>query len=182
MKTKCKNLVKEGLVTDEDISRKLEYQVAPILQEAKRANKKRKFSRNAGKIKGLYKGFPSPVYDYQVVEGDDNDTVVRKIRGWLCDMNNFSSITEGCWENVGINYDEVKEDLKVQNLLPGLFTSSKTSRNINSVDIKSIVDITVGDMIFHPIEMKLFAHDPSVEEMVAAKCNIEFLENEMFNH
>jgi hypothetical protein len=80
LKTKCKNLVKEGLVTDEDLSRKLGYQVAPILQEAKRANKKREFSWNAGKIKGLYKGFSSPVYDYQVVEGEDNDTVVKKIR------------------------------------------------------------------------------------------------------
>ena len=96
LKTKCKHLVKEGLVTDEDISRKLGYQVVLILQEAKRANKKRKFAWNAGKIKGLHKGFPSPVYDYQVVEGEDNDTVVKKIRQWLCDMNNFSSATVGC--------------------------------------------------------------------------------------
>ena len=82
-------------------------------------------------------------------------------------MNNFSSATVGCWENVGFIYDEVKEDLKVQKLLPGIFTSSKTSGNMKSVEIKSIGGYTVGDMIFHPIEMKLFAHDPSIAEMVA---------------
>ena len=161
LKTKCKNLVKEGLVTDEDISRKLEYQVVPILQEAKRVNKTRKFSWNAGKIEGLYKGFPSPVYNYDVVEGGDNDAVVQKIRQWLCDFNNFCASDGGCWEAVGCKYDEVKEDLKVQKLLPGIFTSSKTSKIINDVNVDS-----GSDIIIHPIEMKLFAHDPNTVEMV----------------
>ena len=80
LKTKCKNLVKEGLVTEEDISGRLECQVAPILQKAKRVNKKRKFSWNTKMEKGLYNGFPSPVYDYEVVEGGENDMVVKEIR------------------------------------------------------------------------------------------------------
>lgn len=161
LKTKCKQLVKEGLVTNEDISRKLEYQVIPILQEAKKANKKRKFSWNSERIKGLYNGFPSPVYDYEVVEGGNNDAVVREIRQWLCDFNNFCSSVGGCWETVGSNFDKVKEDLKVQKLLPGIFTSSKTSRSINDVNVN-----LASDIIIHPIEMKLFAHGPDVVEMV----------------
>jgi hypothetical protein len=55
----------------------------------------------------------------------------------------------------------VKEDLKVQKLLPGIFTSSKTSRSINDVNVDS-----GSDIIIHPIEMKLFAHDPNTVEMV----------------
>ena len=161
LKTKCKNLVKEGLVTDEDISGSLDGQVAPILQEAKRVNKKRKFSWNTKMEKGLYNSFPSPVYDYEVVEGGENDMVVKEIRRWLCDFNNFCASVGGCWEAVGCNYDEVKEDLKVQKLLPGILTSSKTSRSINGVKVNSFTHIVI-----HPIEMKLFAHDPNAVEMV----------------
>jgi hypothetical protein len=96
-----------------------------------------------------------------VVEGGDNDAVVREIRGWLCDFNNFCASVGGCWETVGCNYDKVKEDLKVQKLLPGIFTSSKTSRSINDVNLDS-----GSDIIIHPIEMKLFAHDPNAVETV----------------
>jgi hypothetical protein len=52
-------------------------------------NKKRKFSWNTKMEKGLYNGFPSPVYDYEVVEGGENDMVVKEIRQWLRDFNNF---------------------------------------------------------------------------------------------
>ncbi|CAC5378325.1 DNAJA2 [Mytilus coruscus] len=113
LKLKCKPLVEQGIISEEDISTKLDNEVTSLLEDAKKENLKRVFTLVSENDK-LNNG----EYIYRSVNGQDNYKIVSSIREWLSQSNDsFSDISE-CFKHKLL--DDIEDQLKLKSLFPNI--------------------------------------------------------------
>lgn len=112
IKLKCKPLVEQGIIAEEDISLKLDFEVASLLEDAKKENLKRVFTLlTENKLN-------NGEYTYRIVDGQDNYKTVSTIREWLSQTHDsFSDIFECFTQKL---LDDIEHQLSVESLFPNI--------------------------------------------------------------
>ncbi|ESO99574.1 hypothetical protein LOTGIDRAFT_173716 [Lottia gigantea] len=163
IKEKCRPLVERGVLFERDISRRLNFLVTPILQEAKRVNMNRKYSYNGSKCGGLCTRIYNPrVQSWTVLEGDVN-TAFNDIRSWMKNMDNLdSSVIYGSWGEAGTCFDNIERYLRFRELFPKILYDVPYAPTPSSVHPGNGADV-----VFTPIHSELYMHNP--EKVVPAE-------------
>lgn len=143
LKLKCKPLVEQGIIAEEDVSTKLDFEVASLLEDAKKENLKRVFtlvSENNRVINGEN--------IFKIVDGQDDYKMVSTIREWLSQSNDsFSCISEYFKHKL---LDELEDQLQLESLFPHILKkhvilekSKQVEANLSAPDAYDLI-IDVG--------------------------------------
>lgn len=170
LKLKCKPLVEQGIIAEEDVSTKLDFEVASLLEDAKKENMKRVFtvvSENSKVINGEN--------IFEIVDGQDNYKMVSTIREWLSHSNDsFSGISEYFKHKM---LDEIEDQLKLESLFPKILKervilqkSKQVEENLSAPDAY-VLTIDVG------LQIREFNFSKPAEHMELTtdilNCNID---------
>lgn len=114
LKSKCKPLAEQGIISKEDISNKLDYDVASFLVHANKENLKRVFNLVSEDIR-----LDNCGYIYRIVDGQHNCKILSDIREWFRQSNGiFFYISESVKNEM---LDDIEDQLKIEKLFPKIF-------------------------------------------------------------